>query len=65
MNRPGYENSPLNCTRRRVRVVRCPPDEPFIKVLRDVFATADAQVVSFHNPFLKRDSSSTVYVAQV
>ena len=41
------------------------PDEPFLKVLREVFPTAAAQVVSFYNSLLDRDSASTVYVAQV
>ena len=41
-----------------------PPDEPFLATLRDVFATADAQVVPFYNPLLEHDSASTVYVAR-
>ena len=42
-----------------------PPDEPFLSVLRGVFADAEAQIVSFYNPLLERDSASTVYVARV
>ncbi len=42
-----------------------PPDEPFLAVLRSVFATADACVVTFYNPLLERDSASTVYVARI
>jgi spermidine synthase len=41
-----------------------PPDEPFLAVLRGVFADAAAHVVSFYNPLLERDSRSTVYVAR-
>jgi spermidine synthase len=41
-----------------------PPDEPFLAVLRGAFAHAEAQVVSFFNPLLERDSKSTVYVAK-
>jgi hypothetical protein len=41
-----------------------PPDEDFLAQLRAVFATAEARVVSFHNPLLERNSASTVYVAR-
>ena len=41
-----------------------PPDAQFIASLRQVFAAADAQVVSFFNPLLERESASTVYVAR-
>lgn len=41
-----------------------PPDQPFLAGLREVFDTADARVVTFHNPLLERDSASTVYVAR-
>ena len=41
-----------------------PPDAPFLATLREVFAVADAHVVSFYNPLLERDSASTVYVAR-
>ena len=40
------------------------PDAPFLDALREVFATAEAHVVSFFNPLLERDSASTVYVAR-
>ena len=40
-----------------------PPDENFLPTLREIFATAQAHVVSFFNPLLERDSASTVYVA--
>jgi spermidine synthase len=40
------------------------PDEDFLADLGAVFAEAKAHVVSFHNPLLERDSSSTVYVAR-
>ena len=42
-----------------------PPDEAFLAALREVFDPADAQVVTFHNPLLERDSASTVYVARI
>ena len=42
-----------------------PPDEDFLAALRAVFATSTAQVVSFFNPLLERDSASTVYVARL
>jgi spermidine synthase len=41
-----------------------PPDAPFLGVLREVFAAAEAKVVTFFNPLLERDSASTVYVAR-
>ena len=39
-----------------------PPDETFSAVLASVFATSDAQVVSFDNPLQDRDASNTVYI---
>ncbi len=41
-----------------------PPDENFLATLRAVFAEADARIVSFFNPLLECDSSSTVYIAR-
>jgi hypothetical protein len=41
-----------------------PPDADFLGLLESAFATARAEVVSFPNPLLDRDSSSTVYVAR-
>ena len=41
-----------------------PPDETFLHALRSIFATASAQVVTFPNPLLDRESASTVYVAR-
>jgi spermidine synthase len=41
-----------------------PPDADFLSALHQVFATANAHVVSFFNPLLERDSASTVYVAR-
>ncbi len=41
-----------------------PPDEDFLRALKSVFATATAQVVTFPNPLLDRESASTVYVAK-
>jgi spermidine synthase len=40
-----------------------PPDEEFLGVLGDAFATARAHVVTFPNPLTEADSASTVYVA--
>jgi len=40
-----------------------PPDAEFLATLREVF-TAEAQIVSFANPLLERESASTVYVAR-
>lgn len=42
-----------------------PPDEPFVEVLRTVFAAADAHVVSFPNFYTGTDAQSTIYVATV
>jgi spermidine synthase len=39
-----------------------PPDETFKRGLASVFATSDAQVVSFDNPLQDRDASNTVYI---
>lgn len=41
-----------------------PPDEDFLRLLQSAFATAHAEVVTFPNPLLDRDSASTVYVAR-
>lgn len=40
------------------------PDQDFLGLLCDVFADARAEVVRFPNPFLDRDSASTVYIAR-
>lgn len=40
-----------------------PPDDGFLDVLGETFATARAHIVSFPNPLLDRNSESTVYVA--
>ena len=40
------------------------PDDAFLRALASVFATATAQVVTFPNPLLDRESASTVYVAR-
>ena len=40
-----------------------PPDEAFLAVLHEVFATAQAHVVTFDNPFTEGESANTVYVA--
>lgn len=41
-----------------------PPDEGFLGVLEEVFATAEAHVVSFPNPITHGESANTVYVAR-
>lgn len=41
-----------------------PPEAEFQNLLASVFATARAEVVTFPNPLLDRDSASTVYIAR-
>ena len=41
-----------------------PPDEAFLAVLREVFSSVRAEIVTFPNPLLERESSSTVYLAE-
>lgn len=41
-----------------------PPEPAFLARLRGVFATVTTTVVAFPNPFLGRDSESTVYVCR-
>jgi len=41
-----------------------PPDERFLELLRTVFSGVRAEVVSFPNPLLGRDSVATVYLAR-
>jgi spermidine synthase len=40
-----------------------PPDDAFLAVLEEVFASSDAHVVTFPNPYTGGDSANTVYVA--
>ncbi|HSV62867.1 MAG TPA: hypothetical protein VLH83_05940 [Chthoniobacterales bacterium] len=40
-----------------------PPEEEFLELLGNAFATARAHVVTFPNPLTEADSASTVYVA--
>lgn len=42
-----------------------PPEEIFLRNLNTVFPQVRAEVVKFPNPFLHRDSESTVYVCKV
>lgn len=42
-----------------------PPDDRFLADLREVFETAEAEVVRFANPLLDHESESTVYVARL
>jgi spermidine synthase len=39
-----------------------PPDQTFTAALASVFATSQAQVVTFDNPLQDRDASNTVYI---
>lgn len=41
-----------------------PPDAVFVSVLQTVFATVRAEVITFPNPLLDRDSAGTVYLAR-
>jgi spermidine synthase len=41
-----------------------PPDESFCERLSKVFASAEAHVVSFHNPLQDSEATDTIYVAQ-
>jgi len=40
-----------------------PPDDEFLRSLREVFPAARAEIVRFPNPLLERESSSTAYLA--
>lgn len=40
------------------------PDDAFVQVLRSVFATAEADVISFANFVIGADSTSTIYVCR-
>jgi spermidine synthase len=42
-----------------------PPDEDYIAVVEEVFASCEAHVVTFPNPLTGGDAASTVYVASV
>ena len=42
-----------------------PPDDDFTARLASIFAAAEAQIVSFHNPLQDRPAANTVYVASV
>ena len=42
-----------------------PPEEKFLQNLRAVFAEVTTEVVAFANPFLHKDSHSTVYVCRL
>lgn len=42
-----------------------PADPEFLQALASAFATAQAHVVTFHNPLLNREAANTVYVARV
>jgi spermidine synthase len=41
-----------------------PPDDDFLKVLRDVFDECAAEVVTFDNPLQNRKAASTIYIAR-
>lgn len=40
-----------------------PPDDQFLKLLGQVFAKVDAQVISFPNPYMGGESSNSIYLA--
>ena len=40
------------------------PDKKFSSLLDSVFGYSEAHVVSFPNPFLRKDSHNTVYIAR-
>jgi len=40
-----------------------PPEESFLKSLREVFESVESHIVPFHNPIQDEDFESTVYVA--
>ena len=40
-----------------------PPDAEYLAILRDVFAQASAEVITFPNPLQQRDATATVYLA--
>ena len=42
-----------------------PPDPAFLEVLRQVFGTADGQLIEFANPLTGGTSSNSVYVARL
>lgn len=42
-----------------------PPDQDYISVVEEVFASCEAHVVTFPNPLTGGDAASTVYVASV
>ena len=39
------------------------PNEPFVEVMRTVFATVEPHVVAFPNHYTGGESTSTIYVA--
>lgn len=41
-----------------------PPDENFSAVLAEVFATSEARVVTFNNPYSGGEAANTVYIAK-
>jgi spermidine synthase len=42
-----------------------PPDEAYLRVLREVFVDVAAEVVTFPNPLQGRDATNTVYLGSV
>jgi len=41
-----------------------PPEASFLQALETVFASSRAEIVTFNNPLLDRESASTVYIAR-
>ena len=40
-----------------------PPDQNFLKILKDVFSNVDAHIISFPNPYQQKDGTASVYLA--
>lgn len=40
-----------------------PPDADYVRILKEVFADVEAEVITFPNPLQGRDATATVYVA--
>lgn len=66
-----YSVEPLSLMARQIKPGGCfamwsqdPPDEPFERVLGEVFVNVESRVVEFFNPFQNGMSSNTVYLAR-
>jgi spermidine synthase len=66
-----YSVEPLSRMARQIKPGGCfamwsqdPPDEPFERVLKELFVDVESRVVEFFNPFQNGMSSNTVYLAR-